>query len=159
MPRSLLYDLSKVDLSEVAVTREKIREYNPQRYEMEQLDGIILLDIEERVAVGFKDVRDDEFWVRGHIPGRPLMPGVIMLEAAAQLCTYYFKASVAGGEDRFVGFGGVDKVKFRGTVTPGDRLVLIAKNIDMRTRRAVFDTQGVVEDKLVFEAQIIGMPV
>ena len=159
MPRDLLCDLSEIDLSKVEVSLEEIRKYNPQRYEMEQLSGIIKLDIENRIVVGFKNVTESEFWVRGHIPGRPLMPGVIMIEAAAQLCTYYYKASAADQRDRFVGFGGVDDVKFRGTVSPGDRLILIAKNIEMRRRRAVFDAQGVVDGKLVFEARITGMPV
>jgi 3-hydroxyacyl-[acyl-carrier-protein] dehydratase len=85
------------------------------------------------------------------------MPGVLMLEAAAQLCTYYYKKITQ--DERFLGFGGIDKVKFRGKVVPGDKLILIAKNIELRSRRAIFDTQGVVDGKLVFEGVIIGMVV
>ena len=85
------------------------------------------------------------------------MPGVMMVEAAAQLCTFYYKKSIS--DDRFLGFGGVDKVKFRGTVVPGDKLILIAKNLELRPRRATFDTQGVVDGRIVFEARIIGMAV
>ena len=121
------------------------------------MSGIIKFDPEHKIIVGYKDVSTSEFWVRGHIPGRPLMPGVIMLEAAAQLCTYYYKKTTL--DDRFLGFGGIDKVKFRGKVIPGDKLILIAKNKELRSRRAIFDTQGVVNGNLVFEGIIIGMVV
>ena len=80
-----------------------------------------------------------------------------MLEAAAQLCNYYYKKTTM--DDRFLGFAGIDKVKFRGKVIPGDKLILIAKNKELRSRRAIFDTQGVVNGNLVFEGVIIGMVV
>lgn len=156
MPPKPLIDLDSLDLSRVVAGPEEIRRHNLQRHEMEQLDGVILLDLERNTAVGFKDVREDEFWVRGHIPGRPLMPGVLICEAAAQLCSYYFKS--ATDTDRFLGFGGMEGVKFRGAVVPGDRLILIVKNTDLRSRRAVFDCQGFVDGNMVFEAIIVGMP-
>jgi len=157
MPPEPIIDLSQIDLKKVLVDKEGIRNVNPQRYEMEQLDGIIHLDTEKNVTVGFKDVREDEFWVRGHIPGRPLMPGVLMIEAAAQLVSYY--AYQVLRPDRFVGFGGVDEVKFRGTVVPPCRLILVATGLEMRTRRHVCYVQGFVDNKMVFEGKITGMPV
>ena len=157
MPQEILTDLSTLDLSKSIVDMDEIRAIIPHRFEMEQINGIIKFDPEQKIIVGYKDVSNNEFWVRGHIPGRPLMPGVLMLEAAAQLCTYYYKKTTQ--DDRFVGFGGVDKVKFRGKVVPGDKIILIAKNKELRSRRAVFDTQGVVNGNLVFEGVIIGMVV
>lgn len=157
MPQEILIDFKAFDLTKTTVDMETIRTVIPHRYEMEQLSGIIKFDPEHQIIIGYKDVTQNEFWVRGHIPGRPLMPGVIMLEAAAQLCTYYYKKTTQ--DDRFLGFGGIDNVKFRGKVVPGDRLILIAKNKELRSRRAIFDTQGVVDGKLVFEAVIIGMVV
>ena len=56
---------------------------------MEQLTAIVHVDPEKHLVAGYKDVGNDEFWVRGHMPGYPLMPGVLMCEAAAQLCSYY----------------------------------------------------------------------
>ncbi len=156
MPPKPLVDLSAIDLSRVVADKEEIRRHNAQRYEMEQLDGIIHLDVEEGVAVGFKDVRGDEFWARGHIPGRPLFPGVLMCEAAAQLCSFYFQK--AAKLARFIGFGGMEGVKFRREVVPGDRLILIAKEVDVRPRRATLSCQGFVGDNMVFEATIVGMP-
>lgn len=157
MPPQLIKDLSTLDLNRIVAPIEDIRKYNPQRYEMEQLTAIIHFSESEKIVVGYKDVSHDEFWIRGHIPGRPLMPGVIMCEAAAQLCSYYFKRVMA--TDQFLGFGGMENVKFRGQVLPGQRLFLLAQNTDLRSRRAVFNCQGVVEGKMVFEAVIIGMPV
>ncbi|MEP9410455.1 MAG: beta-hydroxyacyl-ACP dehydratase [Candidatus Brocadia sp.] len=157
MPQDLLADLGNLDFNKPIVDIETIRTVIPHRYEMEQLSGIVKFDPENKIIIGYKDVSNSEFWVRGHIPGRPLMPGVLMLEAAAQLCTYYYKKTMQ--DERFLGFGGIDKVKFRGKVIPGDKLILIAKNNELRSRRAIFDTQGVVNGKLVFEGIIIGMVV
>ena len=157
MPQRFLVDINEIDTSKVVDDIEGIRAVNPHRHEMEQLDGICRFDPENKIIIGYKDVGNDEFWIRGHIPGRPLLPGVLMIEAAAQLCTYYYKKTLQ--DDRFLGFGGIDSVKFRGKVLPGDRLILIAKNTELRPRRAIFDAQGVTNNKLVFEGVIIGMVV
>ena len=89
MAPSLLYDLSTVDMNGIVVPIEGIRETIPQRFEMEMLSGIVHIDLPNDTIIGVKDITDHEFWVRGHIPGRPLMPGVMMIECAAQLCAYW----------------------------------------------------------------------
>ena len=159
MPPPLLVDLSKIDMNRIELPIEEVRKYNAHRYEMEQLSGVIHVDREKRVAVGFKDVRSDEFWVRGHIPGRPLMPGIVMMEAAGQLCALLYKVAISNLPGTFLGFGGMNNVKFRRTVVPGEKLILLAHCTDERLRRVVFDTQGLVGGQFVFEGQIIGMPV
>jgi 3-hydroxyacyl-[acyl-carrier-protein] dehydratase len=159
VPPKLIVDLDALDLTESQFTIEGIREVNLQRHEMEQLSGIVAYRPEEGYAVAYKDVRDDEFWVRGHIPGRPLFPGVLMIEAAAQLSSFYYKMHIGKDDPRFVGFGGVTDVKFRRTVQPGDRLLILARVQELKSRRAVFSTQEVVDGRLVFEGTIIGMPV
>ena len=156
MPPTLLCNLDELDLNSVEADKEDIRSVNPQRYEMEQLDGIIHYNPDDGIVVGFKDVGEEEFWKRGHIPGNPLMPGVLMCEAAAQLCSYYYGRNQES--DRFLGFAGMQDVKFRAPVKPGNRLILLAKSTEMRRRRATFDTQGVVDDRVVFQAGITGMP-
>src|SRR5262245_57514352 len=126
MPPPLILDPLGLDLRRVVADRDAIRRVNPQRHEMEQLTAIVFVDGEQHVIAGYKDVRGDEFWVRGHMPGYPLLPGVLICEAAAQLCSYY---SVTSGllQGDFIGFGGLENVRFRSPVRPGDRLVLIGK--------------------------------
>src|SRR6185312_15472836 len=128
-----------------------------QRFEMEQLTAIIALDPAKQMIIGYKDVRPDEFWVRGHMPDYPLMPGVLMCEAAAQLCSYYIMTSGLTQGD-FIGFGGLENVRFRGPVRPGDRLVLIAKGTRMNRRQTVCNVQGFVGNTMVFHADVIGVP-
>jgi 3-hydroxyacyl-[acyl-carrier-protein] dehydratase len=157
MPPVLHLDPSQLDLSRVLVDREAIGRVNPQRYEMEHLTAIVHLDREQNIIAGYKDVRDDEFWVRGHMPDYPLLPGVLMCEAAAQLCSYYTTTHGLLKGD-FIAFGGMEEVRFRGVVRPGDRLVLIGKAIRLHRRQTIFDVQGFVGSTMVFHATIIGVP-
>ena len=158
MPPPLIIDLSAIDLNRVLVDLEGIRQVNPQRHEMEQLTAIVHIDTERRETVGYKDVGPNEFWIRGHMPGFPLMPGVIMCEAAAQLASYYCQRyDMLGGE--MVGFGGMEGVRFRGLVRPGDRLVIAAQGkLFRRNRRAIFDFQEFVGNTMVCQGQVIGVP-
>ncbi len=158
MASELLVNLSSIDLEHVEMDIDAIRRVIPQRHEMEQIQGVIRFDPKGGTIVGYKDVRADEFWVRGHIPGRPLYPGVLMLEAAAQLASTYMSL-VLEDRDLFIGFGAADRVKFRGTVVPGDRLIVIARCLALRSRAAVFQAQGVVAGRIVFEAQVTGVRV
>ena len=156
MPAQPLIDLATLDVNKVLVDRDGIYDVNPHRFEFQLLDGILMLDRERNIIAGYSRIRPDAFWVRGHIPGRPLMPGVLMIESAAQLVSYY-EMSVRKEEGAFLGFGGVDGVKFRGMVQPGDTLILVGKMVDSRARRSIGDTQGFVNGKMVYEGVITGM--
>jgi 3-hydroxyacyl-[acyl-carrier-protein] dehydratase len=157
MPPEPLFDLHSIDLNTVVADVEAIRKINPQRHEMEQLTAIVKLDHTEGLIAGYKDVRADEFWVRGHMPGYPLMPGVMICEAAAQLAAYYMCTldTLAGD---FLAFTGLENVKFRGPVKPGDRLVLIGKSIRITKRSMHSRVQGFVNRSMVFEGDVLGMP-
>jgi 3-hydroxyacyl-[acyl-carrier-protein] dehydratase len=157
MPPELHYDPATLDLNQVVADQEAIRAVNPQRFEMQQLTAIVFIDREHHIVAGYKDVGQDEFWVRGHMPDYPLMPGVLLCEAAAQLCSYYTTTQGLLQGD-FIGFGGLENVRFRSTVRPGDRLVLIGKGIRLHRRQTIFNVQGFVGTTMVFHADIIGVP-
>ncbi len=155
----LIVDPRTLEGHPVALDIAAIRKIIPQRHEMEQLSGVYYCDTGRGVIAGFKDVRPDEFWVRGHLPGRPLLPGVVMLEAGAQLSAVLYHLSLGAEAAPFIGYAGLEDVRFRGTVEPGTRLFLFARVRSLRPRLAVFETQGAVADRLVFEAVVKGIPV
>lgn len=160
MPRGeLLVDPSTLEGHPVSLDLGAIRRIIPQRHEMEQLSGIFFCDVGRGLVAGFKDVRADEFWVRGHLPGRPLLPGVMMLEAGAQISAVLYHLSLGAEAAPFIGYAGLDDVRFRGTVEPGTRLYLFARVRALKPRLAIFETQGTVGDRLVFEAVVKGVPV
>jgi 3-hydroxyacyl-[acyl-carrier-protein] dehydratase len=158
MPPKFLVDPTTVDPTRPVRDIEDIRRHNKQRHEFEMLDGIAVIDLENELAVAYKHLTDDEFWVRGHIPGRPLFPGVLQIEAAAQLTSFYWMEMMGVPEDTFIGFMGVDGVKFRGFIKPGETFIIAVKPVSLRTRRCEFACQGFVEDKLVFEGTVLGAP-
>lgn len=155
MPPPLLLDLAGIDLDRAAITRDEIYQRLPHRFEFAQLDGFCHLDIERREMVAFRDIRPDEWWTRGHLPGQPIFPGVLMIETAAQMASYAH--SLAFGGERFLAFAGVDKVKFRGTVVPPARLVFLGRGKAFTPRRVVCLVQALRDGQLVFEGELLGV--
>ena len=154
-----LFDISGIDLGAVAATTEDVEAVNPHRGHMRLLDHVVWMNEDISRGIGVKNVRDDEFWVAGHVPGRPLLPGVLMIEAAAQLCSYLELIKSKGDAPSFLGFIRCDKVVFRGQVVPGDTLLLLAQEVSRRRQRFKSATQGWVGDRLVFEGTITGMAI
>lgn len=157
MPPPVLLDLNAIDLDRVILTRDEIYQILPHRHEFMMLDGINYEDLESRIVVGYRDIRPDEWWCKAHIPGRPLFPGVLMVEAAAHLATYISYKLL--GYEGFMGFGGIDKTKFRDALSPPVRLHLVCHADDVRVRRTVCSVQGFVEGRMSFETQVTGMRV
>jgi len=159
MPPPLIYNIEEFDFDNPLYDINDIRRVNPQRHEMEQLTAVVDIDATGRRALGFKDVTDEEFWVAGHMPGFPLMPGVILCECAAQLAAFYArKEKLLGGD--YLGFGGMTDVRFRRPVFPGCRLILMTGVTKVRpNRRVEFDFQGLVDQRVVFGGTMIGVPI
>jgi 3-hydroxyacyl-[acyl-carrier-protein] dehydratase len=157
--KEFLVDLSQIDFDRPIATLDEIRKYNPQRFEMEQLTAVVYANEADYSCVGYRDTSDQEFWVRGHMPGKPLMPGVVMLESIAQLCSYVTQRyDLLGCE--MVGFGGLENVRFRDPVLPGDRLIVMCRLEKVRRgRMIVCKFQGVVKDRIVVEGTLKGIPI
>jgi len=155
MPPPLLIDLSNVDLESACLSKTDIYRRLPHRFEFQLLDGICTADHPGGGGIAFADIRSDDWWVRGHVEGRPLLPGVLMLEMAGQ--TAAALAAFGGHQDAFIAFGGVDRCKFRDSVVPPARLHILCVLVENRARRIIAQTQGVVDGRVVFEARITGM--
>lgn len=153
-----IFDPTKVDFSNLLYDIPAIESFLPHRHGMRMVDGIVHVDRKEHICVGFKDCRNDEFWVPGHMPGYPILPGVLMLEAAAQLSSIYTKTHGILG-DELLGLGGIDRSRFRSAVRPGDRLMLAGKGLRVDRRLTQFTVQGYVGTTLVFEAEVMGVPI
>ena len=157
-PREYIIHPSEYDLDRVIADIDEIRRWNRQRFEMEQLTAIVHEDQSRGLCVGYKDVTADEFWVRGHCPGVPQMPGVLMCEAAAQLSSYYTQRyNLLDAE--VIGFGGLEEVRFRAPVRPGDRLVIAVERVRVRPKAMIVCRfQGLVRENVVVDGVIKGVP-
>ncbi|MDO8632733.1 MAG: 3-hydroxyacyl-ACP dehydratase FabZ family protein [Phycisphaerales bacterium] len=156
MPPPLLIDLATLDLTRTALAKHQIYNLLPHRHEFQLLDGVCMYDVPAERIVTYVEVKPDDWWVRAHVEGRPLLPGVLMLEMAAQTSAVLAKLA---GNDAFMGFGGVERCKFREMVVPPARLYILCTGVNYRARRIVSDAQGVVDGRLVFEAQITGLTI
>jgi len=158
MPPVEFLDPSTIDCTRILHSRDEIYALLPQRHEFMLLDGIVHIDLEAGILAAFRDVKCDEWWCKAHLPGQPIFPGVLMLEAAAHLASFGRSLTYTDEADTFMGFGGVDNTKFRGAVVPPSRLIFVGKRIEARPRRFVFSVQGFVDKTMVFESRITGMP-
>lgn len=150
-------DPLSLDLTRRVADVAAIHAANPHRHEMVMLTAVTHLDPSRHFIVGYKDVGEDEFWVRGHMPGFPLMPGVLMCEAAAQLSGYY-GTSQGITQGRMMGLGGVEMAKFKRMVRPGDRLVLVGHGLKVDRRLMRFHVRGYVGAEMAFETVVVGVP-
>jgi beta-hydroxyacyl-ACP dehydratase FabZ len=109
--------------------------------------------------VGLKNVTTNEFFFQGHFPGNPIMPGVLILEAMAQVGGILARLSVSDGMSREhegpIYFISIDKVKFRKPVVPGDQLRLELKTLRTGSRVWKMAGKAFVEEDLVAEAELV----
>lgn len=152
-----LVGFDEFDENKIISDAAAIDSYIPQRHEMRQLDAIIFECEETMRCVGYKDLKDDEFWVNGHFPGSPLMPGVVACECACQVSAYY--ASKFKLVDGTMGLGSLDSVKFRGPMRPGDRLIMMIARRKYRPNM-LFNCQFqiFIDKELVVDGVIKGVP-
>ena len=152
-----LVDLESLDLSRTVFTPEDTQRVLRQRGRFVLIDAVVHLDPETDFVVAYKDVRADDWWAADHIPGRPLFPGVLMVEACAQLGTFDFFERRPDFNPEFVGFTGIDRTRFRAMVEPDCRLYFVAKMKRVRNMMFSYACQGIVDGKVVFEGELTGM--
>lgn len=131
------------------MNREELKQILPHREPMLLLDEAELK--EENLAVGKYTVRGDEFFLQGHFPGMPIMPGVIQLEIMAQSCCILLKDTVKGKNTYYTG---IDKVRFKNKVLPGDTLVMECSLIKSRPPFYFAKGKGYVNGKLTVSAEL-----
>ena len=157
MPGEPLVEIEALEQTRVIATRDDILARIRQRGRFALLDGILQVDGEKGVIVGFKEIRADDWWAADHVPGRPIFPGALMCEAASQLCSYDYLRTHTLPPGGFLGFGGMDATRFRGVVQPDCRMILVARPERLRSRMFTYSAQGFVGRDLVFETQILGV--
>jgi beta-hydroxyacyl-ACP dehydratase FabZ len=131
----------------------EIMEILPHRYPFLMVDRIIEMDMEKCTVVGIKNLTMNEEFFQGHFPGNPVMPGVLQMEAMAQVAGVMIN-SREGNEGKTAYFMSMNKVKFRKMVVPGDQLRIEIETVRMRSRIATVLGKAYVDGALVSEAEL-----
>lgn len=153
-----LVDLESLDLTRNVVPEEELRAALPHRDQFQLLDGICYYDPERNLAVGYKEWDAEPWWGNAHIPGRPIMPGVLMIEGAAQVASYLIKKTSKWAADRFIGLAGLNKVRMRGLVEPPARVYFISGDVKLSGRRlARMPAQVFCKGEMKMEMELLGV--
>lgn len=140
--------------ADVPIPVEEIQKLLPHRYPFSLVDRIVQY-VPGKLAVGIKNVTFNEPHFQGHFPGRPIMPGVLIVEAMAQVGGVVLTqmADVQGG---LFMFAGIDKVRFRRPVVPGDQLVMTVELLSVKRRRfGTMQGRAEVDGRLVAEGELM----
>ena len=134
---------------------QKIMEYLPHRYPFLLVDRVIELVPGDRITA-LKNVTINEPFFTGHFPGRPVMPGVLIIEAMAQAGGLLaIESNPADKRGQLIYFMGMDKVRFRKPVVPGDQLIFEAKILKMRSNVAKMSGTASVDNQIAAEAELM----
>lgn len=133
-----------------------VKDYLPQRYPFLLVDRVLQIDLGNSIKA-YKNVTTNEEFFQGHFPGKPIMPGVLIIEALAQASGVLgFKSQEKKPEDGYLYyFVGADKVRFKRPVVPGDQLILESEILSVRRGIYKFECVASVDGKLVCSATIL----
>jgi 3-hydroxyacyl-[acyl-carrier-protein] dehydratase len=141
-------------MSEFVYDIRKIMAVLPHRYPFMLVDRVLALEADRRIRA-LKNVTINEPFFQGHFPGLPVMPGVIILEAMGQTGGLLVLASRQPAENELLYFTGMDRVRFRRPVVPGDQLILEAHFLNVRSRAAKIAATATVDGQLAAEAELM----
>jgi UDP-3-O-[3-hydroxymyristoyl] N-acetylglucosamine deacetylase/3-hydroxyacyl-[acyl-carrier-protein] dehydratase len=125
----------------------------PHRYPFLLIDRIISIDDENSIIIGLKNVTINEPFFGGHFPDKPVMPGVLILEALAQVGGLMITRKVENIDNKLAFFMGIKNAKFRKPVFPGDQLIMEVKLISKRMNAFLFEGKAMVDGQIVAEAE------
>ena len=143
-------------MAQVKIDINEIMSIIPHRYPFLLVDRVTEIILKKSI-VGIKNVTANEPQFTGHFPGRPVMPGVLMVEAMAQLSAVLVAKSMDSTEGKEVFFMSIDGSKFRRVVEPGDTLVMYSDIIQSRGPVWKFQTRAEVDGKIAAEATFTAM--
>lgn len=153
-PPALEEEISPLAAPKTTMTVEEIHHLLPHRYPFALVDKIIEY-IPEKLAVGLKNVTFNEPHFQGHFPSRSLMPGVLIIEAMAQVGGVVL-TQLPWIEVGLCVFAGIDKVRFRRPVVPGDQLIMTVELITVKRKRfAKMHGKAMVDGQLACEAEMM----
>jgi beta-hydroxyacyl-ACP dehydratase FabZ len=141
---------------ETVLDTRAIQELLPHRYPFLLVDRIIELVPRERI-VGIKQVTIGEQFFQGHFPGAPVMPGVLIVEALAQVGAILALREIEQREQKLVLFSGIERARFRQPVVPGDTLMLEVTALRIGSRIQRMRGEAKVEGRVVAEAEIMSV--
>ena len=133
---------------------EQILNFLPHRYPFLLVDRILELEPAKRI-VGLKNVTINEQFFQGHFPGAPVMPGVLIIEAMAQVAGVMIYRDLPGKEKKLIYFTGIENAKFRRPVVPGDQLRIEMEMLNRRSNFGKMQGRATVDGKLVAEAVVL----
>ncbi len=131
-----------------------IMRFLPHRYPFLLVDRILELDGDHRI-VGPKNVTINEPFFPGHFPGAPVMPGVLIIEAMAQVAGVMIYRDLPGKEQKLIYFTGIENARFRRPVVPGDQLRIEMKLLNRRGNFGKMEGRATVDGKLAAEAVVL----
>jgi 3-hydroxyacyl-[acyl-carrier-protein] dehydratase len=132
----------------------EIQRIIPHRYPFLLVDAVVELEPGKRI-VGIKNVTINEPFFAGHFPGSPVMPGVLIIEAMAQVGAILVLKDLPDREKKLLYFAGIDQVRFRQPVVPGNQLKLVVEILKLRPRYGKLKGEAYVGEILVAEAEVL----
>ena len=139
--------------SGTAMDLEQIKRWLPHRYPFLLIDRVLELKPGERCRA-LKNVTGNEEFFNGHFPGKPIMPGVLIVEAMAQTCGMLAYSMEPNPEKKWLLFAGIDKARFKSQVIPGDQLIIDVEIVNRRLNLVVFRATARVEGKVVSQGEL-----